>query len=530
MMKKTNLFILCILVYVLSFGQPKTNKATVEWGPTFKLGRGMVFKDIVSYDQDDNLNLLFVEYGYWGYVKNVLLSQVNPNLQYVNPRQIKLYDGEKKLSIIEIVQLKDQVYIFSYFRDNKSKEKTLYYHSYDEKRNIASTPKQLMTLNFEGYRIGRTGEFKVVFSQDRSKALVYYDLPSVDDEPEKFGAMVFDSNMDLLWKNEFTLSYKSGLFDTDQIFMGNNGELFMIARTFRERKPGGVKDPSQFLYLLLSTSDNGSEMNDHIVALKEYQISDLTASMTPQNDIICAGFYTDKKKGSSVKGVFYMLIDDKTKQIEIESIKGFDYEFITEGMSDRSKKKTDKAVAKGKDVEMPDFEFRDIVIKENGGAILLAEQFKVVVVTRTDSRGNMSTSTYYYYRDIILVDINKDGSINWTLKIPKNQVTTNDGGWTSSYVHAVSGDKIYIMFTDHIENFRNSGGVPKIAGTKGKKNIGVALVTVDQSGKMEKELLYTFAESGVPLVAKNSLQNDENEVLLYCNLGGKNRFGRVVFK
>ena len=180
---------------------------------------------------------------------------------------------------------------------------------------------------------------------------------------------------------------------------------------------------------------------------------------------------------------------------------------------------------------MPDFEFRDIIMKENGGALLTAEQFYISIVTTTDPRTGATSSTYYYYyNDIIVVDLNPDGTINWTAKIPKKQVSTNDGGFYSSFLMAVRNDNIYLLYNDHIANVNIPNGPQKFVSTRSKKNIATVVVTIDGKGNWKKEMLFTAAETKINFLPKSSMQLSDNEILLYCYARGSNKFGKATIK
>jgi hypothetical protein len=129
-----------------------------------------------------------------------------------------------------------------------------------------------------------------------------------------------------------------------------------------------------------------------------------------------------------------------------KSFNEFEIDFITQNMTEKLKKKTKKREAKGKDVELYQYDLDNIVLKDDGGAILVGEQFFIRVVTTTDAQGNVRTTTHYYYNDIIVISINPKGEIDWTEKIAKRQHTINDNGYFSSYAMAVNEDKINFIF------------------------------------------------------------------------------------
>src|SRR5262249_40949277 len=156
----------------------------------------------------------------------------------------------------------------------------------------------------------------------------------------------------------------------------------------------------------------------------------------------CAGFYSEKDT-RGIKGPYYLALDRSTKQIKHESYGVFDHDFVTMYMTEKEEKKADrKAKKKGEDLGIEwDYDLREIVRKEDGGAILMAEQYYMYVQTVCTSTGNGGQTCrniyHYVYNDIIAVNIDASGNIVWSAKVPKRQHTTNDGGMYSSYAMAV---------------------------------------------------------------------------------------------
>ena len=98
-----------------------------------------------------------------------------------------------------------------------------------------------------------------------------------------------------------------------------------------------------------------------------------------------------------------------------------------------------------------------LILRNDGGALLIAEQYFVQEEYDRNQFYDPYYSNYYNrnyndidyvynYNDIIVVNIRPDGEIEWTARIPKRQVTTNDGGYYSSYAMSIVRSKIYFVF------------------------------------------------------------------------------------
>jgi hypothetical protein len=529
-MKRIVVLVSALLWIVGVHAQKTTDKVSVQWGNEFKMSAKMALNKVVSV-KDDEITLLIMELG--GVFKDPKyhITKIKNDLNYSVVKPIVLQTSGNELSLLEIFELQDEIYLFSLLVDKSKKSKTLYLHTLNRNNLSVSAGTQIRSLNYDNATRRNMGGFEVVLSQDFSKVLVMYYTPYEKGEPEEFGAMVFDNSMELIWENEYELPYADEKFDVNEVFIGNNGQFFLTGTKYNGNKSSyRFRDAKDYSFVLLSSDMNGDELIESDIELKDYYISDMTASMLPNSDIVCAGFTTSRTLSSNINGVFYVLIDKKTREIDIESTKAFEYEFIKEGMSEKQEKKTDKQKAKGKEVSLPSFVFREIILKENGGALVIAEQYWMEVRTYTDAKGNTHTTYHYFYNDIIAVSIDAQGEIEWASKVIKRQHSTNDGGFYSSYVMAVVENKIYFVFNDNIDNLLFPNEKMKNFAPGSSKKSAVTLCELDPLGNVTKEMLFSGPETGVILIPKLSEQISENEIFIYCKRMKKNKFGMLTFK
>ncbi len=529
-MKRIVVFVCALLWNVVAHAQKNTDQVSVQWGNEFKMSAKMVLDKVVSVN-DDEITLLIKELG--GVFKDPKyhITKIKKDLNYSVVKPILFQYSGEELQFAEIFELGDEIYIFSLRVDKVEKSQTLYLHILNRKNFTVSAGKEIKTLSYDNASRRNMGGFDVVVSQDYSKVLVMYYTPHEKGEPERFGAMVFDNSMELIWENEYELPYPDEKFDINEVFVGNNGQLFLTGTKYDGNKAGFIsRDAKNYSFVLLSSDENGDELVESKIELKDFYISDMTASMLPNSDIVCAGFTTSRTLSRNINGVFYILIDNKTREISVESTKEFDYEFIKEGMTEKQEKKADKQKAKGKEVNLPSFTFREIILKENGGALVVAEQYWMEISAYTDAKGNTHTTYHYFYNDIVAVSIDAQGQIEWASKVIKRQHSTNDDGCYSSYALATVGNTIYFVFNDNMENHLFPNEKVKNFAPRSSKKGAVTLCEIDYLGNVTKELLFSGSESGVTLVPKLSEQISTNEMFFYCKLGKKNKFGMLTFK
>ena len=197
----------------------------------------------------------------------------------------------------------------------------------------------------------------------------------------------------------------------------------------------------------------------------------------------------------------------------------------------RSKRK------KKRNQELYNFKIRDIYTLSDGSLVGSIEQYYIYERTSYDSRtGLSSTIYYYYYDDIIAFKIGNDGAFDWQRKIEKSQVSTNDGGPFSSYSSFTDGASIYFIFNDNMKNYNEEGGFIKSGGgcysfnLSRRKNVAAITAIQLDSGLLSRHTLFARKELKSIVVPKMfKLDPNNNKLLLYALLGGKERFGILKF-
>jgi hypothetical protein len=275
-----------------------------------------------------------------------------------------------------------------------------------------------------------------------------------------------------------------------------------------------------FEYRLLSCTASGNAAKEYTIRLRDKFITDVQFAVKNNGQIICSGFYSEKGV-YSIKGAFFMSLDAASKATLNQHLQEFDADFLTEFMSESKAKKGG---------ELYEYDLDDLVMREDGGVVLVAEQYFHYVQTYYSGTGAnrfMNTVHYYNYNDIIAVNINPDGRIAWARKIPKHQTSVNDGGFFSSYTLSVINNKLYFLFNDSPKNLDNAPG-DRTVNFSGRNNSVVVLVRIDKDGTLEKAPLFTAKDADVITRPKVCEQVSSNEVILYGQKKSNHKFARVV--
>jgi hypothetical protein len=507
-----------------SIGQVASNKVSVQQGPEFKESKKMTLSSIIGQD-DSGIYTLFVKSSLLGGTQ-YSLARVSEEMDVASMEELDLEIENEDMTLERLVLLKDKLYLFSSINDKSNDEKVIYLQSIDKNSLSANGDvKKLATIKYGTKKEAKSTNFDVYRSSDGSKVMVYYNTPYQKGEAESFGFHIFDDEANELWTKEITLPYNDDLFVVESMLLDNNGDVFVTGKVLLEKKDRSRKEPTG-RYVLLEYSDNGATFDEYEIDLAGNFINSLMLIANGENELLCAGFFHDSNR-SGTTGAFFTKVDRTTKQVSHRSLQNFDQEFISQDMGEKAAKKVDKKAEKGKAVGINGVRSRNLTLREDGGLVLTGEQYWLTVSTTTNAQGQTTTTYTYDYWDILVININPEGNIEWTEKVPKRQRTQNDGGKWSSYAQMTRNDKLYFIFNDNPKNLMYKGdGKWKYMKLK---DCFISLAEVDDDGRVFRESLLGAKGKGVIARPKVSRQIGEDELLIYAERGKKKNFMKVKF-
>jgi hypothetical protein len=262
------------------------------------------------------------------------------------------------------------------------------------------------------------------------------------------------------------------------------------------------------------------------VEIKGKFITDMQIAILPNQNLVCAGFYSNEGT-TSIKGSYFLTLDGETKTVKHQSFKDFGADFLTENLTERKAERTKAKIENGKNVELYQFDLDNLTLRDDGGAVLIGEQFYIRRVTYTNGR-TTTTRTIYYYNNIIVVNINPQGDIVWAHQIKKSQQTVDDGGFYSSYTMAVVKDKLYFIFNDNTRNLTAKNGRLYAMNTASKEAL-VVLVEMDSEGRQTKMPLFLSSDAEVIIRPKVCEQIADNQLVVFGQRRRNHRFARITF-
>ena len=411
---------------------------------------------------------------------------------------------DKGAVIENIDQVGDDFYLFYSLWDKKNELEQLYARKINFDKSTMDKPVRLIKIKGKitgswanaGFSLGGFGismgvvdKFSFSNSYDGSKYVVQYRKKpkkrSDKINKDEIGMYVFDSNLKEIWAGEFTMPYTEAQMNNIDYDVDSKGNAYILAEVFdTDVSKKYVKGKKNYHLEMLKIKD--AEIEKIKIQTEDYHINTIWMHEGSDNNIYMAGFYNEEKGYyKNVDGVFLMKLD-QDGSIETSSHHKIPLEIINQFKKARTQKKNAKKDKKGK-LDFENLVLREIILKEDGSITLVGEQYFVRVYT--DSKGNKRYT--YYYQDILVTNIDKDGDLEWMRKLPKRQKGgTPRGGM--GYEHVSHDGNDYFFYVDNDKNIDLTADQEPKYHVDGLGGILTAYKIEGQSGKVSKSSIIDF--------------------------------------
>ncbi len=520
---------LLVSIFLMSFTIlfAQSSKVSVQEGAEFKESKKERFAGIISTDKT----------GYYAIRSKKsthFLEHYNKKLNKTLFTELNLKEGKKDKDYEFTLSLNNKIYVFSSFKNQKLKKKFLFSQSVNKKTlQVNNDLKKIAEIDYSSKSRYKSGGFSYEVSPDSSKVLIHYGLPYKKDENQKIGFHVLDVSTKQLWAKKMNAPHKS-LSNIQDYRVDNDGNVHILGIVYEgDTRKYKRRGKPNYHYEIVSYYSKGTTVKKYPVKIEGKFLTDMQIQIGTNQNIICAGFYSSQGTWS-VEGTYFLKINKNSRKIVSKNFKKFDIDFITQNMSVREEKRTKKKKAKGKNVELYEYDLDELIIKPDGSVYLIGEQYyvRVVTTTTTDSNGNTRTTTtyHYYYNDIIVINFSAAGEVKWAEKILKKQHTINDGGFYSSYVACIDGDNIFFVFNDHVKNLYENDKNKYSYFTKSKKSSTLVMVEINNKGQEKKEVVFDAKNYPILVRPLMSSQVSKNEVILLGQRKKVNKLTKLTFK
>ncbi len=289
--------------------------------------------------------------------------------------------------------------------------------------------------------------FSYVVSNDKERIMVYGLGSNKSDKSAGLTTILLDKQLNVLSKTTPVFEQDTD-FVLGQSILGNEGTLYLSGYT--EDGSKGYSATARVIKL-----PPGSDVFQTVrLPLNNTFISGMYIKLDDQkNEIYIGAFYSEKKTGN-IDGAVYGLYNPAQDAMPIFKMIPFDDQ-LRNATDDRNKKKA-----------FNDYDVKNIIVKNDGGFILVSESFYMATRTSYGSGYGGFYSSYYNYNypgmntsvreyvygDIMVLDYDGDGNRKWQNFIRKEQYSQEDGGLFSSYGLLNSGASLVFLYNDFSSN------------------------------------------------------------------------------
>jgi|GEM_PF-5534393 hypothetical protein len=509
-----------IMLAMCSFSGLKAQEITAKIGPELKDTKNGL---LINFAGSDDKNFYALRINTKGISKTYLLDRYNKQLDLEASVPLYIYGKKMGYTMMESVMLVDnKLFAISHFINTNDKLRTYHATEIDKETLLPKgNPIQIgeVTLVNDGTK---KGPFSLNFSPDSSKILVTYLLPYEKGSTDEYAIKIFDNNFSLLWENKFELPFQDLLYTVNNAKIDNQGSVFLPGKVFDKTDATEKKNKDvAYQFHLFAFSQNQEEPTEYIIDSHSNFLNELSFSVNEKHEILCYGFYSEKLNDPLSDGVFYAKIDAKTKNVLIQKVTSFSDYYMSKGEYS------------GKDTRKGNFIVKNIVQNLDGSSTIVAEQVFTTMELVTSSQSGLARIVYtYYYNNIMVMKLDKEGNLSWLRTIPKGQKTKDLAGTYMSYSFFNKNNKIYLFFNESTSNEKENPEESGIQVYKSIEQLGFlnAYVINDDGVISYKKSLFDQTETHVLFTPLHYLSISDKQLILFGRETGINRFAEVLIE
>jgi len=426
------------------------------------------------------------------------------------------------LEVLQVAQIDEHFLMLHSLRQKANGKRKLYLTPISQKGEFLDIPLE----------VGEIPELKrredlfcgLSISPDSTKMLLYYSVNSNASQDAAYSLKVFSNSLVLQSSKVLELPYPNELLNIDRMLLDNNGVSYILSGILPEKRATQTPDlqTQNKRYLLFTYNFEKNKLKEFDVNLKDKWVAGVSFGLSPKGYLAIGGFYSNDMY-FSIAGTFYFSIDIEKGLVLTKAMKAFDKDFLKEFGNNR-------VDAGGR--ELYNYYFDHFLLLEDGSAKFVAEQFYVEQrITMDPGTGRQTVSYAYNYNDLIVVSVNAEGQINWSSRIPKRQVSLNDGGPYSSYALSYNDKYLDIVFNDNPRNYELAAGEvltdPASFGSL-KKSV-VSWMRIDENGQMKRSQLFSAKESETILKPKAAFRPKKSALVVFSQFRKDMSFVQLNF-
>lgn len=271
--------------------------------------------------------------------------------------------------------------------------------------------------------------FKIVSSIDKENILTYR---SSSDRSGTFKIYfsIFNDSYTLIRKDSLlTINDRKNTLENIQLDTSKN-----VLFCFLNNKGRNVNEYHLYKYSYLNKRVEKFDFSGNAITFTQ---SKYTLDVVNQKLIISGLYKSDKND----VGMFYVKFDYVNELFDsfIKFSKNELYNGLEVG-----------------NIDFQNFQIKRVIPRFDGGFGIVLENISTEVKTTTIPNlygyYSTTTSTMYSYKDLLLLSIDNEGSIEWKKVLTKNQLSENDKGYYSSFALVNRYNKLHVIYNNRISS------------------------------------------------------------------------------
>ena len=321
------------------------------------------------------------------------LEKLDRNLNFLREEPVKLFEGLKTYDLEAIFHFHNELYLFVSRR--KFTETDLYYQKIDKETLLPVTGfLELSTIKFIR---GNWPDFYFALSRRETKIMIACRIKLNWEKVQHNELFVYDKGMELLWNRKDFFEFSGQGPRENHYVVDEQGNISVLSLIKRESIISLFQDIKNS-YIIYRYTQQGKVFREYPLTLENRYIRGVKILGGEQGELICAGLYSELFR-AGVGGTFFFRIDNVDGIIYDNQSHAFSNDMLMRLVDIR-----EPIIA---EEELMKYEMTDLILRENGSIILIAEQ--------------LFEQTYNTYNNLILTCFDTTGQVYWCQVVPKRQ-------------------------------------------------------------------------------------------------------------
>ncbi len=350
--------------------------------------------------------------------------------------------------------------------------------------------------------------YNIVYSEDKQKIMIFKIQKKYDRF--NFKTLLFNTQLQLQHTSRMQMPYDDRKDVFSDFYVDNEG-TFVFAKSVK----GGNRELVSKLLLLTKLPLADGFVENELPLNKSY-LDEVTVKIDNVNKrYLINSFYYNQKRGN-IDGLYTAIWDKQANKLLVFNLAEFNETMKREA-------KTDGAVK----FAYNDYFIRNIILKKDGGFILSAEDFNSQSRSNPWNRldylynypyissydyylysrssfgyfnrpGFNNSLTRYFYNNIAVMNVDKDGKLVWSNIIHKDQFDDGDDNFLS-YQVINAGGELHFLFNE-LE----------------RRNQLIADQSIDPSGKLTRNPTLKSLDKGYRFMPRFAKQVSSKQIIVPC--------------